>query len=493
MDSEREGYTFLWKIEHFNCAWHRRGEKIESPVFVLDSLERTKWRLCIFPKGDTTENCVAYYLKRHQESKGPNAIEIEYELSFLDENSTLQSTVVLKDSFMQGQAKGKRQFIKRDELFSSKDELRDTVTACCRIWVSGKRDLRSEVIYARTIINVENCSFAWNIENFSKMALLERGRAYEIQSTTLEDNLVTLELFLTGHCGEESINVCIKYHNPIVKFFRFNSFLQDEAGNRIDCGNLEFRVNDLKDGKLVLLVSKKMLMKKKNIYLPNDVLSLNCECDFSSKIAFEGIERIDHGTFTSIFRKKTKTENRLDDPSEGITDALRSMYLEELFCDAELRTPTKTFSAHKSILSARSPVFKAMFTNEMKEKIRELVEITDVDADTMHRILLYIYTDILEDLCLETASPLYEAADKYQILSLKSKCSAFLMANLTVNSVCEVLILADMHQDNHLKNTVQDYILQNDKTIFCSSEWKHLMDTHTKLAAETMYLKYHKD
>ncbi|GFR08659.1 TD and POZ domain-containing protein 3 [Trichonephila clavata] len=493
MDSEREGYTFLWKIEHFNCAWHRKGEKIVSPVFVLDSLEKTKWRLWLFPKGDANENFISYYLKRHHESKGPDTIEIEYELSLLNEYCTpLQSTVVLRDSFTQGQAKGKRQFIKRDELFSPKDEFRDSVTACCRIGVRGKENLGSATLYARTIINVERCSFAWNIENFSKMVPCEI-KTYEIQSA-LEDALVTLELFLTGHCCEESINVSIKSYNPNMKFFRFNSFLQDATGNRIDCGSLEFRVNDLlEDGKLVLLVSKKMLVEKKNIYLPNDVLSLNCECDFSTKIAFEGVERIDHGIFTSLFRKNAGAENRLDDPSGGITDALRSMYLDKLFCDTELSTPTKTFSAHKSILSARSPVFKAMFTNEMKEKIRERVDITDVDADTMHRILLYVYTDILEDLCLETASLLYEAADKYQILNLKSKCSSFLMDNLTVDNVCGVLVLADMHQDNDLKNALQDYILQNDKAIFCSSEWKHLLDTHTKLAAETMYLKYNKD
>ncbi|GFT19007.1 speckle-type POZ protein [Trichonephila clavipes] len=493
MDSERERYTFLWKIERFNCTWQRNGQKIGSPVFVLDSLEKTKWILWLYPLGDATENCIAYYLARHQECKGPDTIEIEYQLSFLEENCTpLQSTVVLKDSFTRGQAKGKRQFIKRDKLLSSKGLLQDTLTACCRIWVSDTENVGSSMFYARTIINVERCSFVWNIENFSKMMPLEI-KTYTFQPA-LEDDVVTLDLFLIGECDEESINVRIRYCNPKIKFFRFNSFLQGATGNGIDCGSQEFRVIDLlKIKKLVLQVSKKKVLEKRNDYLPKDVLSLNCECEFSTKIAYEGIERIDHGIFASIFRNKTRAENRLDDPSDGITDALRSMYLEELLCDVELCTPTKTFSAHKNILSARSPVFKAMFTNEMKEKIKESVNITDVDAGTMHRILLYVYTDILEDLCLETASPLYEAADKYQILSLRNKCSAFLMASLSVNNVCNVLILADMHQDNELKYSVQDYILRNDKVIFCSSEWKHLMDTHVKLAAETMYLKYHKD
>ncbi|GFR28858.1 hypothetical protein TNCT_511891 [Trichonephila clavata] len=131
-----------------------------------------------------------------------------------------------------------------------------------------------------------------------------------------------------------------------------------------------------------------------------------------------------------------------------------------------------------------------MFRKCTKDKTTGCVDITDIDADTIHRMLLYLYTDTLEDLKWVTASEMYVAADKYQIISLKSKCSTFLTANLTVNNVCEVLILAHKHQDEYLKNAVQDYILRNEKVVFCSSEWKHLMDTHTKLAAETMFLKY---
>ncbi|GFQ91700.1 hypothetical protein TNCT_134691 [Trichonephila clavata] len=175
-----------------------------------------------------------------------------------------------------------------------------------------------------------------------------------------------------------------------------------------------------------------------------------------------------------------------------LDDALRSMYSEGLFCDTKLRTSTKTFSAHKNILSARSPIFKEMFRKDMKDKTTGCVGITDIDADTIHRMLLYLYTDTLEDLKWETASEMYVTADKYQIISLKRKCSTFLTVNLTVNNVSEVLILAIKHQDEDLKNAVQDYILRNDKAVFCSSEWKHLMDTHTKLAAETMFLKYYK-
>ncbi|GFY08736.1 speckle-type POZ protein [Trichonephila clavipes] len=492
MNAEREGYTLLWKIENFSGAWHGTGKKIESPIFTLEAIERSQWQLLLYPKGESVGSYISYYLKRLENSKGSKSLKIDYELSFLTEDGEiLKPNFVSSDTFTKGQAKGEKLFKMRDEVFLSKYLSQDILTASCRIWTSGRRNMGSVNIFASTIISMDNATFVWNIENFSKMGTSER-KDYAIKSAH-GDHLVTLELFLTGQCFEESINVCFKFYNPSIKFFRFNSFLMDSIGNRFNSGMLEFQVQNIPDAwKLVLLVSKNNLMEKSNIYLPNDVLSLNCECDFSTKIAFEGIERIEHGISSPKFRREAIAENVLIAPSAPLIDALRSMYSEGLFCDTELRTSTKTFSAHKNILSARSPTFKEMFRKDMEEKTG-CINITDIDANTMHRMLLYLYTDTLEDLKWETAHALYVAADKYQILSLKSKCSVFLMADFTVNNVCEVLILAEMHQDNHLKNAVQDYILRNDKAVFRSSEWKHLLDTHTKLAAETMCLKYHKN
>ncbi|GIY79265.1 hypothetical protein CEXT_711741 [Caerostris extrusa] len=57
------------------------------------------------------------------------------------------------------------------------------------------------------------------------------------------------------------------------------------------------------------------------------------------------------------------------------------------------------------------------------------VEIPDVDADTMRRMLQYVYTDTLEELKWESASMLYAAADKYELLALKDHCSTIILKN----------------------------------------------------------------
>ncbi|GFY65737.1 hypothetical protein TNIN_94111 [Trichonephila inaurata madagascariensis] len=98
-----------------------------------------------------------------------------------------------------------------------------------------------------------------------------------------------------------------------------------------------------------------------------------------------------------------------------------------------------------------------------------------------------MYTATVPDLQWDSACNLYSATDKYEILSLKSMCSSFLKDNLTQDTACDLLILADMHQDEELKSTAQDYIL-NHRSIFNTNEWKLFMRMNALLAAELLYL-----
>ncbi|GIY22216.1 hypothetical protein CEXT_230871 [Caerostris extrusa] len=58
-----------------------------------------------------------------------------------------------------------------------------------------------------------------------------------------------------------------------------------------------------------------------------------------------------------------------------------------------------------------------------------------------------------------------------------------------VEKKCEIFVMADRHQEGDLKDAVENYIISHDKDIFGSAEWKCLMDTNPKLAAETMFKK----
>ncbi|GFY51904.1 hypothetical protein TNIN_51351 [Trichonephila inaurata madagascariensis] len=126
-----------------------------------------------------------------------------------------------------------------------------------------------------------------------------------------------------------------------------------------------------------------------------------------------------------------------------------------------------------------------MFHNDMKEKHSECVDIEDLDDDTVKRMLLYMYTGTLPDLQWDSACNLYTAADKYEILSLKSDCTSFLMDTLTLDNACDLLILADRHQDKYLKSGIQNYFSIN-RGIFNTNEWKCFMQTNAQLLRELL-------
>lgn len=66
-------------------------------------------------------------------------------------------------------------------------------------------------------------------------------------------------------------------------------------------------------------------------------------------------------------------------------------------------------------ISARSPVFAAMFEHEMEERKRNRVDITDVDHEVLREMLRFIYTGRAPNLD-KMADDLLAAADKVFIM-----------------------------------------------------------------------------
>ncbi|XP_055941850.1 speckle-type POZ protein homolog [Argiope bruennichi] len=301
------------------------------------------------------------------------------------------------------------------------------------------------------------------------------------------------EVFFTereSFLPEETLTVQCKLWNKEGKPVNSKPFYARTMFNSTETmenwGNKGYFVDDLKEGGLfpVFLFTNE-LISKRELYLPHDVLSLQIGFIYWT---------IDHFGCNDESGNLANKDFDLNDGEEKsektavLIDDLKSMFCNAILSDTELRTSTKGFPAHKNILCARSPVFKRMFCDDMKEKNSGHVDIIDLEDDTVHRMLLYIYTDSLEDLQFESGLKLYAAADKYEILSLRNMCSTFLKDSLCPNRACDVLILADMHHDDNLKSSVQSYILEHDE-VFSLAEWKHLMNNNLKLAADIMYKK----
>jgi len=80
----------------------------------------------------------------------------------------------------------------------------------------------------------------------------------------------------------------------------------------------------------------------------------------------------------------------------------------------------ETLSAHRSLLSIRSPVFEAMFNSGMKEALTGQVRIGDIEPNTFRHFLHFLYTGMLEPGA--DKEELYLLADRYQVETLVNLC-----------------------------------------------------------------------
>ncbi|GFR05691.1 tdpoz2 [Trichonephila clavata] len=112
-------FTFTWSIENFSYSWQKNGECILSPVFIVDTMGKTKWRLKLYPKGyrKKTKSFISIYLARESASKELSYHFIKFDLSFLAaDGSVLVSEDITKNMFGVEKCWGTDGFVKHDEV-----------------------------------------------------------------------------------------------------------------------------------------------------------------------------------------------------------------------------------------------------------------------------------------------------------------------------------------------------------------------------------------
>ena len=90
----------------------------------------------------------------------------------------------------------------------------------------------------------------------------------------------------------------------------------------------------------------------------------------------------------------------------------------------------------------------------MEEKKNCRVEVKDVEPEVMAELLRFIYTGKTAANLESMAADLLAAADKYALERLKVMCEEALCNGLTVENVCDVLKIADLHSAEQLKAQV---------------------------------------
>lgn len=143
---------------------------------------------------------------------------------------------------------------------------------------------------------------------------------------------------------------------------------------------------------------------------------------------------------------------------------------------------------HPSVLAASSPVFSYMFQHDFfKENNVIPVEIQDTKPDIFQQLVQFIY---IQDVDLENVDVigLFQAADKYCVDSLKTKCATHLSKSLTVENATRCLVLAHLHNAPSLTESALNFVARNAKTI-CFKEkhdWMTIIKTFPDLAFQVI-------
>ncbi|ODN00365.1 Speckle-type POZ protein, partial [Orchesella cincta] len=116
------------------------------------------------------------------------------------------------------------------------------------------------------------------------------------------------------------------------------------------------------------------------------------------------------------------------------------------------------FSAHKDILAARSPVFKAMLSSEFKEGKTGTINIHDLSGDAMQILLYFVYNGGLHENWKSATEEVVYAADKYGLPQLKHFFDHLLLEVVNIGNALKLLQLAERHSLPYATASISDFV-----------------------------------
>lgn len=327
-----------------------------------------------------------------------------------------------------------------------------------------------------TQVKVVKFSYMWTINNFS-FCREEMGEVLKSSSFSAgaNDKLKWCLRVNPKGLDEESKDYLSLYlllvscnKSEVRAKFKFSILNAKREETKAMESQRAYRFVQGKDWGFKKFIRRDFLMDETNGLLPDDKLTIFCEVSVV-------------GETVNISGQSSCTPVRV--PECRLSDDLGQLYEKSAFSDVTLSVGGKDFYVHKAILAARSVVFNAMFEHEMEERKQNRVEITDVEHNVMTEMLRFVYTGKVSNLD-KMADELLAAADKYALERLKVMCEESLCNGLSVDNVCEILVLADLHSADQLKTHAMDFINAHPADVMDTTGWKTMVLHQPHLVAD---------
>lgn len=147
-----------------------------------------------------------------------------------------------------------------------------------------------------------------------------------------------------------------------------------------------------------------------------------------------------------------KLTHQLSDPQQNMGELFRG----QAGADVTYTVSGESISAHKCVLAARSPVFRAEFFGKMKEGTSVRVEIKGMESPVFKDMLCFIYIGLVPQLDEkpESTTTMFEqllvAANRYGMDKLMViREQGIIGLTIDAGNVPSTLILAERHTTAH--------------------------------------------
>lgn len=158
---------------------------------------------------------------------------------------------------------------------------------------------------------------------------------------------------------------------------------------------------------------------------------------------------------------------------EELIQNLNVLRKSSILCDITVRAEGEDFAAHRCVLTAASPYFRALFTSAFKENENNFVELKEVKCAALSEALQFMYTGAAKA-DSSNAQDLVMAADYLILPSLKLKASEFLQETINASNCLALESFATQFNCESLKKAAVTYKVKNFVDVVKSDDFKSL-------------------
>lgn len=120
MDNFKEVFTFTWKIKNFSMLPHQNEEILRSPTFVVETVNKTKWCLELYPKiGEDTPSHLSLFLMKLDLDGNDTASNINFTLVLASVCCTLDESLKAPNIAVDSEGMGYDKFISLNSLYDN--------------------------------------------------------------------------------------------------------------------------------------------------------------------------------------------------------------------------------------------------------------------------------------------------------------------------------------------------------------------------------------